>query len=540
MVKTRFGETLPQAPNILQVTPFETSQRRQRHVSDYVTYSRLYATLPAAHLAAVKTRVRSGEPKVIRELWEKRDKTFLAIDFEWNERNEHTVLEWGYAALRCGHLESKGHYIVAEYADKIVNKHSPTYPWQFGESQVISKGKLPQIIQTIIRSVISLFLALSVPRTPSADPTVTFAPLVLSNRFAINQYSTFNSSLASPDSETVANTLVLVAHGLQGDLARLEEMKIKLPSNMLMIDTAVLERGMYNSGLRGVIMDPKTERPRLNGTTLSLEHLLISLTLPLINPPPPSSTPDGSGSGSGQGGSTPHQHQPHHPVVLPNCALHNAGNDAFMTLFALQHLLEPSSSRSTPPMTVKRHPQQQGMQFPSSRMPMMSPLNPMLTGMSGMSGMPLSPPQTTMGMPMGSPMQGSMMLPPFASFGMQVVPPANPNGNGVFSPNGMVSPPPNGGSGGGGLAVPNLNGTFGGGSGSNRLSSVGPVRPKSAYDLAGEFGALMSEKNTSSLSKATGAGANGHGENGGGGGGKGGLWMNRPRFTSSPNLKNGK
>lgn len=24
----------------------------------------------------------------------------------------------------------KGHYIVAEYVDKIVNKHSPTYPWQ--------------------------------------------------------------------------------------------------------------------------------------------------------------------------------------------------------------------------------------------------------------------------------------------------------------------------------------------------------------------------------------------------------------------------
>jgi hypothetical protein len=75
-------------------------------VSDYVTYSRLHATLPAAYIAAVKARVRSGEPKVIRELWRKRDKTFLAIDFEWNERNEHTVMEWGYAALRCGHLEA--------------------------------------------------------------------------------------------------------------------------------------------------------------------------------------------------------------------------------------------------------------------------------------------------------------------------------------------------------------------------------------------------------------------------------------------------
>jgi hypothetical protein len=34
------------------------------------------------------------------------------------------------------------------------------------------------------------------------------------------------SSLASPDSETVSNNLVLVAHGIGGDLARLEEMKI--------------------------------------------------------------------------------------------------------------------------------------------------------------------------------------------------------------------------------------------------------------------------------------------------------------------------
>lgn len=34
------------------------------------------------------------------------------------------------------------------------------------------------------------------------------------------------SSLASPDSETAVNTLVLVAHGIQSHLARLDEMKI--------------------------------------------------------------------------------------------------------------------------------------------------------------------------------------------------------------------------------------------------------------------------------------------------------------------------
>ena len=118
----------------------------------------------------------------------------------------------------------KGHYIVAEYVDKVTNKHCPSHPWQvrlppslpypssnlafcpcstryafflphplqtlqlntvkFAESQVASKAKLPQIIQGVI------------------------------------------SSPASPESEMMANTLVLVAHGISGDLRRLEEMKI--------------------------------------------------------------------------------------------------------------------------------------------------------------------------------------------------------------------------------------------------------------------------------------------------------------------------
>jgi hypothetical protein len=103
---SRFGETLPQAPNILQVTPFENTNRHLRNVSDYPSYKKLHSTLPAAVLAALKTRVRTGEPKAIQELWDNRDKTFLAIDFEWSERNQKSCLEWGYAAVRCGHLEA--------------------------------------------------------------------------------------------------------------------------------------------------------------------------------------------------------------------------------------------------------------------------------------------------------------------------------------------------------------------------------------------------------------------------------------------------
>lgn len=106
MIKTRFGETLPQAPNILQISPFETATRHLRNVSDYASYKKLYSTLPAAVLSALKIRVKAGEPKAIKELWDKRDKTFLAIDFEWSERNEKSCLEWGYAAVRCGHLDA--------------------------------------------------------------------------------------------------------------------------------------------------------------------------------------------------------------------------------------------------------------------------------------------------------------------------------------------------------------------------------------------------------------------------------------------------
>ncbi|KAJ6589139.1 hypothetical protein B0H19DRAFT_231713 [Mycena capillaripes] len=305
-----FGETLPQAPNILQVSPFETTSRHLRTVSDYASYKKLHSTLPAAVLSALKLRVRAGEPKAVRELWAARDRTFLAIDFEWSERNEKSCLEWGYAAIRCGHLEAlghwppipdanyrKGHYIVSEYVDKVVNKHCPTHPWQyaFGESQVCPKAKLPQLIQAII------------------------------------------SSLASPDSETIPNTLVLVAHGISGDLSRMEEMKIKLPHNMLVLDTATFERALFAGGHRTAMIDPHTStpgnpKPRNHGSTLSLENLLRSLPSP----------------------SDPHSHNPalqtqvlvpgqfpQPGAMVPGVVMHNSGNDAFMCLYALQLLLEP-------------------------------------------------------------------------------------------------------------------------------------------------------------------------------------------------------
>ena len=110
----------PYAPNILQVSPVENTNPHPRNVSDYPSYKKLHSTLPAAVLAALTTRVRTGEPKAIQELWDRRDKTFLAIDFEWSERNQKSCLEWGYAAVRCGHLEACVCFFLFSFIGKLI------------------------------------------------------------------------------------------------------------------------------------------------------------------------------------------------------------------------------------------------------------------------------------------------------------------------------------------------------------------------------------------------------------------------------------
>lgn len=371
MIKTRFGETLIQAPNILQVTPFETANRHLRHISDYASYKKIHSTLPATVLTAFKTRIRAGEPKAVKELWQKKDKTYLAVDFEWSGRNEKSVLEWGYAAMRCGHLQAlgqwppipdanyrRGHFIVGEYVDKVVNKHFTTFPWHyaFGESQVISKTKLPEIIQAVI------------------------------------------SSLASPESETTANSLVLVAHGASGDLSRLEEMKIKIPHNMLILDTATYERALYSAGHRGIMLDPNTNKARTHGSTLSLDNMLRSFTTTPLAPPAPSTptTPDNPSSSTPLPASTPPA-----PNILPNVTMHNSGNDAFMCLFALQMLLDPTHTQM--PTVKKGRIGRSGL--------MKAPVQMMGPSPMSMNG----------NMSMGSPaFSGYVPIPVVASYGLQV------------------------------------------------------------------------------------------------------------------------
>ncbi|KAI0691504.1 hypothetical protein BC835DRAFT_1417070 [Cytidiella melzeri] len=378
MIKTRFGETLPVVENMQRVTPFETAQRHMRTVSEYTHYKKLYSTLPAAVLASLRIRVRDGEPRAIRDLWHQRDKTFLAFDFEWSERNPSSCLEWGYAAARCGHLDAagvwppdpdvnyrRGHYVVAEYIDKHHNKLRPNFPWAyaFGDSQLTPRAKLPQIIQAVI------------------------------------------STMVSPDSETHPNTLVLVGHGIGSHLRRMEEMKIKIPHNVLIIDVAAFERHLFASGSRPPMLD-HTGKPRTPSSLLSLPSLLQSL--PTID--------------------------------LTASTLCNAGNDAFLSLLSLQLLLSPENT-VTPNMRTRTV--QQTLLRNATRNPTM-PLSPpppiMYTHTPGL----MPPPRSPVLFPQMSPSRSS----PVAGVSPSRSP--KPEGGGTRRSSGSYFPNILGGGGGGG------------------------------------------------------------------------------------------
>ena len=99
------------------------------------------------------------------------------------------------------------------------------------------------------------------------------------------------------------------------------------------------------------MLDPKGDKSRSPNSNLSLEQLLYTFTLPLT----PTSAPSGS----------PRQL----PVVIPNCTLQNAGNHAWMCLFALQKLLEPASSNAPIMKKFKQNSMPMSMPF-AMQMPM--------------------------------------------------------------------------------------------------------------------------------------------------------------------------
>ncbi|KAF9036967.1 hypothetical protein BDZ89DRAFT_1157449 [Hymenopellis radicata] len=336
MVKTRFGETLPMPPNILSVTPFSNAQRHMRHVSDWSTYKKLHATLPAAELSAVKTRIRAGDPSAILPLWRERSKTFLALSFAWSERNEKSCLEWGYAAVRCGVLHAQGqwppvpdinyrvgHYVTSEYSSKTVNRVNPTYPWAyaFGDTQIIGKSKISQVVEAVI------------------------------------------TSLASPESETSSNKLVLVTYGGSTNLiTRLEEMGVRMPPNVLILDGTAYERQLFTDGRRGVMPS------RQPGSSMTMDNIIRSLL----------------GVVGGIGGPIPIGGG----MVTP----HNSGNEAFLGLLTLQMLVEPETVQIP---DLKNSPKSQMNMMSAMTMPMSMPMgmDMMMQGSMGRHSMPPLDPQ---------------------------------------------------------------------------------------------------------------------------------------------------
>jgi len=155
------------------------------------------------------------------------------------------------------------------------------------------------------------------------------------------------SSLASPDSETQANNLVLVTHSATEDLRRFDEMKIKLPHNLLVVDVTIYESCLFKAGLRGAMLDAKTGSPRQPSSLLSLRSILHSLHVPL------------------------------------DFALHNSGNDAFACLLVFQMLVDPKNTQAPPPRVQR--PNTLTRSITQGSIPLLSPmLTPPLMAVAAM------------------------------------------------------------------------------------------------------------------------------------------------------------
>ena len=103
--------------------------------------------------------------------------------------------------------------------------------------------------------------------------------------------------------------------------------------------------------------DPNTGKARNQGTMLSLGNLLLSFTIPMLRASSPAPSLPAAGTEEQTQTSTPpdgpaqtqtqqqQQQIAQLPIVLPQCTMHNAGNDAMLCLFALQKLLDPAGTR---------------------------------------------------------------------------------------------------------------------------------------------------------------------------------------------------
>ena len=120
-------------------------------------------------------------------------------------------------------------------------------------------------------------------------------------------------------------------------------------------------------------MKDPSGQPRTQGSTLSLTNLLLSLGVDI------------------------------------QCQLHNAGNDAFMTLLALQLLLEPHNTQLP---SMRGRPTQPGMMIPRTTTRSPAPGVPMIAVSASMPG--ISP-------------YGGMLSPAMPAFGFPPQGPGSPS-----------------------------------------------------------------------------------------------------------------
>ncbi|AFR94452.1 hypothetical protein C343_02533 [Cryptococcus neoformans C23] len=317
MIRTRFGESLSKdPPTTLPLNPVPTRNlalRRLVTVRDLSAYRKLAASLPAAELSYLRSRVRSGEATVIEQLFYAggssgeretggvgvRDNgvgyTFACVKTNWWEKggppyglipgqgrthpgntgqgsNKGLVLEIGLAVLRCANLRAlgvwppvpadnyrKSHYVVEEWVDKRANHNPPTFPraYAFGQSEFVAEKR----VETIL------------------DATL--------------------NALASQENDGHANALILLTVGEPVPLPL--PSSSTLPNNILQFDVLALEYNfLRRAQAQGIPGTPDRQQP-----LTSLASLLQTLQIP----------------------------------IQPFAPLGNAGNDAYYTLLAFQKLV---------------------------------------------------------------------------------------------------------------------------------------------------------------------------------------------------------
>ena len=134
------------------------------------------------------------------------------------------------------------------------------------------------------------------------------------------------------------------------------------------------------------MLDPKTNKSRQPGSTLSLENLLRSF---VTHPISPEGQGDGGAGMDGAGGTS---------VIIPNVVMHNAGNDALMSLFALQMMLEPTLTKAPTVVVKQRH-------IRPGYVP-----NPAVMGMGVSNSLPVMPVSMSMSMSMPPPIMSNGYL----------------------------------------------------------------------------------------------------------------------------------